>query len=256
MISTLAVRVATYFAILNNTIAEDRVFDSATDGLDQMVQSSRAPFVLIYTTSDGSEIDGRDLSQRERTLELTIEIAVADKVAVEYDDGETVQEVVIPNSDGGIEASLDFLQRQVFRCLTTDQGVWPDLWRELVVKIDRYNSVSGQSAESGLRFAARQITLELDTVSEPAFGAVEAGTVWERFVSALRLEDATGDFASAVEAFIVGDGLSASEIAAGLLGVSAPTMSAIGQEGDGVKMTDQEITDMEERSEVPDDLGA
>lgn len=253
MITSLAVRLATVRAIRGKTIAEERVFDSAINELDQMISDDRAPLVVVYTDEDQTDNDGRDLMQRDRQLSLMIEIAVADRVVIKDETGDDVVTVSIPNTDAGIEASLNILERQVMRCLLADTGVWPELWRTLVVKVHSTTSVRGATVEEGVRFGARQINMKIETLSEPGFGAIEQGSVWETLTSALHADPDTTQLADAIEASIVGDNLTGTAAIAAMLGINRSVMASLG-ETDDPQMTDQEITDMENASTIEGQL--
>lgn len=245
MITSLAVRLATVRALRGRTLCGDKVHDTVIEALDQFRDADRSPFISVYTDKDFAEVDGRDLTQRARTLELTLELAVGDRVVLK--DGQ--EEIVIPNTDAGLEASLDILERQVLGTLTAGVGVWQDLWRTLVTRIASYETQSGASTDSGVRFAARQITLIVDTLSDPPFGEIDKSGIWHDFLAALEADASAVSIADGIRSAIIGDEEGMTRTVAGLLGVNKGIADMLGLD-EGVAMTEQEIDDFADRSSV------
>lgn len=162
-IARLALRMATRKALIGATFAQERVFDSAITEIDMTVVEKRKALIVVTTDDEEGSVDGRDILGADRTIDLVIEIAVA--TMVKTDTG-TV-EVTIPDTDEGLEVTIDLMCRQVIRVLQAGTGPWADLWRRLAVSVSRVVQRRGADARQGVRFAARQIVLTLTTISDP-----------------------------------------------------------------------------------------
>jgi len=158
----LGVRIAAVMAITDATFAEDRVYDSEILSIDTLVSKDPKPFITVTTDDDETDVTGRDLLSGNRSLDLVIECIFAGKL-----DGETVS---IPETDAGMEITLDLMQRQVTRALSSEENVWSLDFKKLAVIITKMASRRGASAENGVRFAARQIVLTIDPMNDPDYG--------------------------------------------------------------------------------------
>jgi len=187
--TALALRLATVLALRGRTIAGDRVMDSAITPVDQRVADERKPALAVYTDDLSSTPEGRDLLSGDRSLQLVIEIVVANQVEHE---GEVT--IIVPETDEGLELTINLAERQVLRALQAEAATWPDIWRGLVLKIIKVESQRGAGEKGGVRFAGRQLLLTVQPLAEPGFGAPASG-VWRDFLDALGLEP---DFATLV----------------------------------------------------------
>lgn len=178
-LTRLAMRIAAVRALTGATLAEDRVFDSAIDPVDVRIKAHRAPIIVVTTDEDSGKPDGRDLNLTDREVALVIEISVATATRVASDD----IEFVIPGTDEGLDALLDLTEWNVTRRLTTDEAGWPRAFMMLVPRIMSVASKRGVNTE-GVRFAARQLILICDAVSEPPRGApVDPLSAWGVFLA-------------------------------------------------------------------------
>lgn len=187
--TALALRLATVLALRGHTVAGDRVMDSAITPVDQRVAAERQPALAVYTDDLSASPEGRDLLGGDRSLQLVIEIVVADQVEHE---GEV--SITVPETDEGLELTINLAERQVLRALQAEAGGWAEIWRGLVLKINKVESQRGAGDKGGVRFAARQLVLTVQPLAEPGFGAVATG-VWRAFLDQLALE---ADFAALV----------------------------------------------------------
>jgi len=185
-LTALAVRICAIQALRGATLAGTRVKDSALTPLDLTDHADAAPVITVATDEGALDARGRDLLNSDRTLELIVELACAASVTVPLDDGEgTEQHVVIPHTDGGLEAVLDIMGRQVDRAFLAGNE-WSDLLRTFIDGFERVTLRRGAGSEKGVRFAAHQIVYSCKVMAEPPFAPVEPGSVWDRFLVALR----------------------------------------------------------------------
>lgn len=201
----LAARIATVRALSGATLAGSRVYDSAIDPIDQTITEDRAPVLVIITEDDEATPEGRDILNASRQMELVIEVAVASRVAVPNPEAEEdeIQVIEIPHTDAGLEITINLICRQVMRTLLSDQGPWATLWRRIVLAPSKIQSRRGASSEKGVRFAARQLTITTETLSEPPTGAVAAG-FWADFLTALAADSQVSGLAPVIRAEIEG----------------------------------------------------
>jgi hypothetical protein len=158
----LAVRVAAVQSLIGRTIAGERVYDSAMAPLDDLVKEDPAPFIIVTTDDDEVDLTGRDLFDGHRSLDLVIEFAIAGRAQ----SGETT----IPQTDEGLEVTIDVLQRQIARALIDEATVWSGDFKRLCPRFHSVRTRRGASTESGIRFAARQMILTVDTLNDPPIG--------------------------------------------------------------------------------------
>lgn len=202
-LTALAVRICAIQALRGATLAGTRVKDSALTPLDLTDHADAAPVITVATDEGALDARGRDLLNSDRTLELIVELACAASVTVPLDDGEgTEQHVVIPHTDGGLEAVLDIMGRQVDRAFLAGNE-WSDLLRTFIDGFERVTLRRGAGSEKGVRFAAHQIVYSCKVMAEPPFAPVEPGSVWDRFLAALRgLGADTASLANLIQAEI------------------------------------------------------
>ena len=167
----LALRIATVKALKGRTLAGDRVYDSAIETIDAQVEDDGSPLIVVYTDEEEGRVSGKDLFVTGRSLSLVIQCAVANRVQ-SHTGAVTVE---IPHTDEGIESVLDFMRHDIVSALQAGDSPWSDLWRELVTNIEMVNVRRGASAKKGLRFAARELTIKLDTLGEPQPGFTAGG---------------------------------------------------------------------------------
>jgi hypothetical protein len=169
----LALRVAAVRAIEAAAILPaGRVFDSHFLPLDDIAEGALEPFLIVSTEKISGNPSGRDINNGERDLELVMEIGVTKAITVSVPDGEDRIELAMVETDAGLEASLALLERQVMACLFgRGGGAWGDAFRGLCSQIREVVSLRGVSAKDGVRFCARQVTLTVQPIAEPPFGA-------------------------------------------------------------------------------------
>jgi len=163
-------RMCAVAALRGQTWADKRVFDSDNTPLSRaLVQNEEAkPYIVVYTDVDNrSENNGTDLTAMRRELALTLEIGVASKV-----DGKTGEaEIKIPLTDEGMEIALDMVEQQALSALFGDpQNEWAELLKSLVISVERVSGQRGASSDRDHRWAARQVSIVCDVVSDVPHG--------------------------------------------------------------------------------------
>ena len=188
-LSRFALRTATVKALRGRTFAGAMVRDSEIGPIDEMAAESRIPFVVVYT--DDVQVAGRgtDLLSSDGKCALVLEIGVTTRMAADGD-------WEIPTTDAGMELTIDAIERQARATLASPapDNPWAELWRDLVQAVHEVKSQRGAAAKDGVRFAGRQIVVDVELLREPHPGR-PLGPVWQRF---LALAAADSDLAGLV----------------------------------------------------------
>lgn len=152
-------------ALMNSTLAQDRVYDSDNTPLAEVLQGDAKPYIVVFTDDDNRpDVMGRDYYGATNHLTLVLEFGIASSV-----EGT----VHIPATDAGMEVAIDLLEGQVLAAVLTDpHNPWAELVRRIILKVIRTQSKRGGSGERGARWAARQLMLVLDVIADPPPGEV------------------------------------------------------------------------------------
>lgn len=226
-LAALFLRLATVLSLKGRTLAGDRVSDSAIAPIDQRAKEQRQPALVVYSDDfTADQVEGRDLLTGARSLQLAIEVVVADQVEREI-EGEPLIDVTIPETDEGLELTLNLIERQILRALQFEAGGWSEIWRNLVVKVRKVESQRGAGLKEGVRFAARQLVLTVEPLAEPGFGEEPRG-VWRKFLDQLAQEPTLAPLGALLEAEFTGQALPDWRIAQGLLGLTLEGVQGIG----------------------------
>ena len=159
-------RLTSVAALRGHTWAADRVFDSDNTPLAQALTLNEAakPYIVVFTDLDNRPgVEGTDLYIGRRELNLVLEIGVASKI-----EGETGDAMLkIPLTDEGMEIALDMVEDQAIGALFGDpQSDWAELLKHFVIRVDRMSGQRGASADRDHRWAARQLSIICDVVSD------------------------------------------------------------------------------------------
>jgi|SRR6188768_1092589 len=165
-ITRMLTRMAAVAALRGSTWADDRVFDSDNTPLSQALTLNAAakPYIVVYTDSDSRmDQNGTDLYGMTRELNLVLEIGVASKI-----EGKTGEETIkTPLTDEGMELALDMVEDQALAALFGDaQSGWAELLKGLIMRVQRVSGQRGASADRDRRWAARQVSIVCDVVSD------------------------------------------------------------------------------------------
>jgi len=159
-------RLTAVAALRGQTWADKRVFDSDNTPLSQalMLNEAAKPYIVVYTDADNrSEQNGTDIYGMRRELALVLEIGVASKVEGVTGDAQ----IKIPLTDEGMELALDMVETQALAALWGDpQNEWAELLKGFVLRIERLTGQRGASSDRDRRWAARQVSIVCDVISD------------------------------------------------------------------------------------------
>lgn len=222
-----AIRTCLLAVLDGTTLAKGRVHDSAVTPIDDMATAGAEPFLVVSTEDESFDVDGWQFLDAERELDIVIEAAVGGLVRFrpEGADDDTLA-VEIPHTDAGMESSLNFIGRQIFRQML-DGGAWSDLLREFAFRPKKISVKRGGKAESGTRFAARQYVITTDTIAEPMFGEEPEGAFADLLEMMAEDERFAGDV-PVIRALIVGEPLPDWERARIDLGLTYKSLHSLG----------------------------
>ena len=229
-LTRLVMRLAAARALLNRTLAGERVFDSAVDPIDQTIAENRQPLLVLTTDEHDVDVTGRSSAGEAHRCELVVEIAIASRVEVPASDGQGGQiTIAIPHTDEGMELTLDIMEHQVVAALTHDDGGWSGIWMRLVPRITRRLSRRGASSENGVRFAARQLVLTCDLVDTPIAGeTISATSAWGLALTAMDADAALAPIAAMLREQLDGTGTTEWARAAHQLGLTLDIPDQLG----------------------------
>jgi hypothetical protein len=159
-------RLTAVAALRGQTWADKRVFDSDNTPLSQalMLNAAAKPYIVVYTDADNrADQNGTDIYGMRRELNLVLEIGVASKV-----EGSTGgDQIKIPLTDEGMELALDMVEDQALAALFGDpQNDWAELLKGFILRIERLTGQRGASSDRDRRWAARQIGIVCDVISD------------------------------------------------------------------------------------------
>jgi hypothetical protein len=192
-------RMCAVAALRERTLAEGRVFDSDNTPLAEALirePEEAKPYITVYTDEDTRPgVSGRDIYAAERNLSLVLEIGAASAVVT----GKLGVMLQIPATDAGLELSVDIVESQALAALVGDpESRWGELFRRMVLRIERVQGQRGGSAERGSRWAARQIILICDVIADAPPGVPQPAVVRD-FLAAARAAPSELGLAGAAE---------------------------------------------------------
>jgi hypothetical protein len=196
----MALRLSARRLIEGATYADMRVHDSAIAPIDHMAfdEGKDEPFIVISTEDENAtDIDGRDVTGGNRTIDLVIEVAIAHAVAAQGPTpagAGTGPNIVIPATDSGFEISLGLISRQIMRALFEQKtNPWDAVFKRFCLSVDKITNKRGVGANDEARFAARQIVITIMAPHEPHFGHDPSpGDIWADFLTQI---DTDGEMA-------------------------------------------------------------
>lgn len=178
-LARFALRTATVKALRGRTFAGQMVRDSEIGPIDETAAEQSIPFVCVYTDDTQSERTGTDLLANDGRTTLVIETGVTTRMTPAGD-------WEIPTTDAGMELTIDAVERQIRLALSTPDpaNAWAELWRDLVQGLKTEKSQRGGAAKDGVRFAGRQLMIDVDLPRDPHPGRpIVPGTIWGRFLA-------------------------------------------------------------------------
>lgn len=198
-------------ALLEKTLAADNVRSSDVAPVNEIAPGSVSPGVTIFTDAakaEKSAIDGLDLLGANIDVTLAIEIACTARSPQEIGpNGEVAASeedaLFIPETDEGLEMTLDIIQRQAIAELQTGEGDTAALWRRCVLDFKGINVMRGAAVEHGVRFAARRIEIVANIIGEPYPGTPLSET-WAAIIAAMKADAKLAKVGATVEALAGG----------------------------------------------------
>lgn len=163
-------RLTAVAALRGQTWADKRVFDSDNTPLSQVLTAGgeAKPYIVVYTDADNrNDFGGMELYAARREMNLVLEIGVASKV-----EGATGDvQIKTPLTDEGMEMALDMVESQALDALFgSPQSDWAELFKRFVIRVERMVGQRGASADRDRRWAARQLGIICDIVSDIPYG--------------------------------------------------------------------------------------
>lgn len=145
------------------TIAQERVYDSRNDPFQpEDFAGDAKPIVVVVTDNDDGEAQSSQNGGPpfKRNIDVVLELAMVTRLAVVNANGEPTGRYVVdaPSTDARLEASLDFLEFQVMRRLSSDPAPLSVLFRKLtrIWKRECHRQVDDGA---GVKIASRLLVL-------------------------------------------------------------------------------------------------
>ncbi len=215
MLSRIALRICVQQALIGATLAGDNVLDSQFSALDVGADGSirtdqDRPFLSVYT--DGGRIGSGNgfLSLfGDPSVELVLEAGVS-AAMLESDPETGVTQIIgvgLPDTDGNMEMTLDLMLRQASDALVAPDHPWSEMAREFLGTVNSVERSRIGQKVGGTRLAAQEIRITGSLQPDPPRGTDLAGTLYGRFIDALRAAGASrlAKIADTFEAEISGE---------------------------------------------------
>jgi hypothetical protein len=189
------IRLTLQRALLGQTLAEGSVHDSRVVVAGEEIFKDPRPFIVVSTEAETTNVTGLDFAGADREIVLLIEIGLAGRL---NRDG-----VDIPDTEEGMEFSLDILARQVMRVVQAGQDPWAQRFRTFAGAATKTEALRVVH-EGRKKLAARQIAITLKpTFSEPVFGQAATGE-WAALIAAMKGDEILGQFGVVLEEELIG----------------------------------------------------
>ncbi len=176
-----AVRLATVRAISAAVWPEFTVANGPQRPLDTVAAGS--PVVAVYTSGSNDGLEGNELLAGDPRVSLSIQIYLPPVVTVTI-AGAPLE---FDTRADGAETMLDVLARRILAALVAEAEPWSQLWGRLVSRTRTIGNSSYLVESAEVRCAARELTLECETLYEPIPGAPPMG-VWAELIALMRAD--------------------------------------------------------------------
>lgn len=226
-LAALVFRNLTVVSLLGKTLSGSNVRSSDVEPVNEIMPGSVLPVISVFTDSvkaDQRDIDGYDLLGANTCVTLALEISCWGRPP-SGSDGDDVP--FIPETDEGLEMSLDIIQRQAIAELQTGESTMASLWRSCVLKFSGIRVMRGAAVERGVRFAGRRVEIDAEIIGEPYPGQPLPQT-WVNIIAAMKADDALAQVGETVETLLNGDVLPPWKQWRNELGLRDEVVSAIG----------------------------
>lgn len=186
-----------YMATPWPTLAGPNIFDSKIEPVEDMAKDRALPCCVVYTDYDKDHWMKGQKAHDDRLLTVTLELLIVQAAQDASPDG--TYKLDCPYTDSEIETSLDIFEAQILRALSAP-NVAAEAFNYLCPGCVSVVSRRGATVEGGIRLAARQITLEMKAVREPAAGTIPMPV--EKFLQQLEQNDDYKDRADEFRAIL------------------------------------------------------
>lgn len=178
------------------TLAGPNIFDSKIEPVEDMKLDRAFPLVVVYTDYDKDHWNKAGKTHSDRFLSVTIETLIV-QMAQEPAEGE--YKLDCPMTDSEIEMSLDILEVQISRALSSGNAA-SDAFNYLCPNLHSATSRRGATIDGGQRLAARQITLEMKAIRDNVAGVIPPQV--EAFLTEMGAHDDYKDRIEDIRAFM------------------------------------------------------
>lgn len=231
-LGNLMVRNLALMALRGRTLAKEEVQASLLMPLNDIKDDQVVPVLAIYTDTakaGAEDIEGRDFIGARSTTTLAFEFACFTRAPVDkgVDSADTETVLGIPNTDEGMEMTLDIIQRQIFSVLQTSENPWSELFRQFVIKGRGWEAERGASVEVGSKFAARRLEMLVQVIADPIAGK-PLPPIWEAALAAFEANMPTAVFGVTLRKVAAGDDLPTWRTAQDELGLTRDGLNSIG----------------------------
>jgi hypothetical protein len=191
MLSRIALRVCVQEALRGRTAVGANVLDSQFSALDldadgHLRTEQERPFVSVYTEEGQIAAGGGIELLGQSSVQLVIEAGIASSMGVQDPETGVMQLASgLPDTDAGMEFTLDLIMHQVAHALTASGEIWAELARSFISGISRIDRARIGGKSNGVRIAGHELRLTGQLVQDPLPGQDLAGTPFERFLTAL-----------------------------------------------------------------------
>lgn len=183
-----ALRLAAYNAVYGRTEVGTEVHDSEMGAIQSVLDGKvrSAPLIVVYT-DEGNETDVSDGLLAAGEVSIVFEIAVQ---AVEQSpDDPNALAAVVPVTDPQMELLLDLIERQVLIALNDTSNPWREVLDGFIFAWRRRRTIRATGSQTA-RFAARQLTLDVEPIREPTPAGAVTGA-WADLIAALEADGGT-----------------------------------------------------------------
>lgn len=182
MIGALLLRNLTVLALTDKTLAGKEVRSSLLVPINE-ANGDPVPVIAVFTDTmkaQRSDIQGRDILGANAAVTLALEVACIGQATTKNGEVSTY----IPETDEGMEMTIDIIMRQSIAHLQSSNDAFPDLWRQLVTRVSGLSWERGAGIDKSVKFAARRLEIDCELLSEPVPGVALTG-FWDAALAAL-----------------------------------------------------------------------
>jgi hypothetical protein len=152
------------------TLAGPNIFDSKIEPVEDMATDKVFPCCVVYTDYDKDPWTKGAKIHTKRMMTVTLELLIVQ--AKQQADVNTYQ-LDCPQTDSEIETSLDMFEVQILRAISRGNEA-SDAFNYICPTYQNVVSRRGASVEGGVRLAARQITMEMESIRDNIAGTIPA----------------------------------------------------------------------------------